>query len=428
MTVGSGTGPDAGGDDRVRRHGAAGGQRGVGQRRHDGLRGDDGRGDLGGRADGSGAAATRTEGGRRRLLLHLHGPGEGHRLWRRFGGGPRAGDGLVALAGLRHASLIGRTVAGGPACAAAAGVGGGIVLHLVSGLLEAEQAGEELADALAGIAGGDLDGALRALKLGQRLLIARQRLSVGGDVNGLLVGEHAHELVVGHARPVADAAGVQMDEIVAGIEADAAALHAQAHHADGGQFHSRHVEVHGLAAHVLALFSHALRAGAQHGIGGRRAIAAQHRDAFLGTHLPIDLPHEIKQFRVHVRGLGMAPVAQEPVELLQGLRIVAALALECEDTALARIVVEHGERARIAIGHRILQGGGGKENEGENRQSGLCPAAAAHTKGGGAGKAEDARKNGQCREPEAQVYLCRALIGRAARSSTESCRVRLRAC
>ena len=371
-----------------------------------------------------------TNGGRRgrgrrggHLLLHPHRPCQ---CDLRFAGALLRLAGAALVGG--NARLVRSAVAGGQHARRRGGGRRGLVLFLVDALLEAEQAGEEFPDALAGIVGGHFDRALGALKLGQRFLITRQRLAVAGDVDGLLVREDAHELVVGHARPVPDAAGVEMHEVAAGIEADAAALHAQAHHADGGQVGARNVEVHGLAAHVLALLGHALGAGAQHGIRRGRAIAAQHRDALLAAHVPVDLPNEVEQLGVHLGGLGMAPVAQEPVKLLQRLRVIATLALEGEGPAFLGVVVVEGEGARVAIGHRVLERGRADEDDRQRGDHGLRPAAAGQTGDRGADSTGYSRKKGQCREPEAQVYLSRALIRRAARSSTESCRVRLRAC
>ena len=60
-------------------------------------------------------------------------------------------------------------------------------------------------------------------------------------MHGAAVGEHAGQLVVRHARPVPDAAGVEMDERRAGgrIEADAAALQAKPGGADLLERHAR---------------------------------------------------------------------------------------------------------------------------------------------------------------------------------------------
>ena len=74
-------------------------------------------------------------------------------------------------------------------------------------------------------------------------------------MDGAAVGEHARQLVMRHARPVPNAAGVEVNERRARgrIEADAAALQAQAGKADLLQRHARNVEVHRVAEHVLAV-------------------------------------------------------------------------------------------------------------------------------------------------------------------------------
>ena len=73
------------------------------------------------------------------------------------------------------------------------------------------------------------------------------------------IREDPGQLILGHARPVTDAAGIEMDERRSRgrIEADAAALLPQSGGADLLQRHVRNVEVHGVAEHVLAEARHA---------------------------------------------------------------------------------------------------------------------------------------------------------------------------
>ena len=69
-----------------------------------------------------------------------------------------------------------------------------------------------------------------ALDIGQRQRIAGKRMAVGRNMHRAAVGKDLDQLIVRHARPVADRAGIEMDEGRAGgrIEADAAALQPQA--------------------------------------------------------------------------------------------------------------------------------------------------------------------------------------------------------
>ena len=73
-------------------------------------------------------------------------------------------------------------------------------------------------------------------------------------MHGAAVREHPGQLIVGHARPVTDAAGVEMDEgrSRGRIEADAAALQAKPGETDLLERHVRNEEVHRMAEHVLA--------------------------------------------------------------------------------------------------------------------------------------------------------------------------------
>ncbi len=168
----------------------------------------------------------------------------------------------------------------------------------------------------------DLAGAGAALlERGERDVVAGHRLAVGRQMHGLAVGEDAGELVAGHARPMADAAGVHVHEGRAGgrIEADAAALHAQPGDAQIRKLDAGDVEIDGLAHHVLAETGDAAAALAQHRVGLRRAIGGDDGDRLLGVDLAVDLPQQIEQLRVHARGFVAPPVAQEPVDLFERL-------------------------------------------------------------------------------------------------------------
>ena len=85
-------------------------------------------------------------------------------------------------------------------------------------------------------------------------------------MDGAAVREHLGELVMRHARPVPHAADVHMHERPAGarIEADAAALQAQARGAQIVELGVRNEEVDRLADSVLAVLRDAARAAAQH--------------------------------------------------------------------------------------------------------------------------------------------------------------------
>ena len=80
-------------------------------------------------------------------------------------------------------------------------------------------------------------------------------------MHGAAVGEYAGKLIVGHARPVPNAAGVEMDERRSRcrIEPDATALQTEPGEADLLERHVRNDEIHGVAEHVLAEAGDALR-------------------------------------------------------------------------------------------------------------------------------------------------------------------------
>ena len=269
--------------------------------------------------------------------------------------------------------------------------GGVVVLVIV--VPETEQPGERI-DAARGDAGvGDLDaGAARGLDrhfrgiaavladIGQRQRIAGQRPAVGGDMHGAAVGEHADQLLAGHARPVPHAAGVHVHERRAGgrIEADAAALQPQADDAQLSQRHAGNIKIHGVAEHVLAEAGDAVAAPPQHGVGFRRTIAAHDPDRLLRSGLALHLPDQVDQVRIDARFFFAPPIAQEPVELLQRRLVVTAVALERDGDVFVGVDVMQRDGAGVALGDGVLQHARAEEQD----QSG-----------------EGARIEGACRKP-----------------------------
>ena len=67
--------------------------------------------------------------------------------------------------------------------------------------------------------------------------------------------------------------------------------------------------------------------------------------------------------RIHAGRLFLAPVAHEPVELLQRGVVVTAIALEGDGDVFAGVDVVEGKSSGIAFGTRILQRVVGAEHE-----------------------------------------------------------------
>src|SRR6185312_6364308 len=120
---------------------------------------------------------------------------------------------------------------------------------------------------------------------------------------GAAVGEDAGKLIVAHARPVTNAAGVEVHERRTGgrIEADATALQTKTGETDLLEGYARNEEIHGVAEHVLAEARDAGVSGAaaEHGVGGGRTIGGDDLDRLLGVDVAIDFPEDIEQMAVH---------------------------------------------------------------------------------------------------------------------------------
>ncbi len=175
-------------------------------------------------------------------------------------------------------------------------------------------------------------------------------------MHGAAVREYPDQLVVGHARPVPDAAGIEMDErrSRSRIEADAAALQPQAGEADLLQRHVRNEEVHGVAEHMLAEARHPGRTAAQHGVGGGRAIGGDDLDRLLAVDVAVDFPEDVEQMPVHHGLVLAAPVAEIVIELFQRRFVVAAVALEGDGEIFAGMGVVERKRAGFVQRGRVM--------------------------------------------------------------------------
>jgi hypothetical protein len=111
------------------------------------------------------------------------------RRWNRIGGFGRRHAGRCGLLGLR-------------------GNAGALVILVVR--LATPEKGREQARLLAD--GCGIVAIATAFDVGAGQLIALHRTAIGGQVDSTSIREHSGELIVGHARPVTDAAGIEMDE------------------------------------------------------------------------------------------------------------------------------------------------------------------------------------------------------------------------
>ena len=248
------------------------------------------------------------------------------------------------------------------------GDGSAALIFLVVGLAAPEQRGEQaglLADGCGVVAIAAL------LDVGAGEFITLQRTTIRGQVDGAAVGKHPGQLIMGHARPVTDAAGIEMNERRSRgrIEADAAALQAKAGGADLLERNSGDEEIHRVAEHVLAVASHAGRTAAEHGIGGGGAVGGDDLDRLLAVDVAVDFPEDVEQVTIH-RGLVLAaPVAEEVIEFLQRLFVVAAVALEGDGEVFVGMGVVEGKRAGFVQRGRVLhRPGSGKEQQGSQAE------------------------------------------------------------
>src|SRR5262249_23627040 len=92
---------------------------------------------------------------------------------------------------------------------------------------------------------------------------------------------------------------------------------------------------------------------AQHVVGVARTIARDDMDGLRRSQLGVNLPQQIDQLWIHLSGLVLAPIAQDPVDLLHGVRqALASLHILDGQRFLAVDVVEGNRTVTSCIGRR----------------------------------------------------------------------------
>ena len=192
-----------------------------------------------------------------------------------------------------------------------------------------------------------------------QLLVARARDAhvVLGDgtaarrpVLGAAVREQQRQLVARQPRPGAHGPRVDVHEGDARgrVVADAAALAdqrgvAQLLHGNVGEG-----DVDRLAGDVQAVLGLTADLLAQHAVGLVGAVAADDVDRLLAAELRVHLPEQVDRHGVDVDLDVLAPVAHQPVDLLQGVAIVLAVTLVGDGQRLLGVDVIERDRARRA--------------------------------------------------------------------------------
>src|SRR5262249_30622326 len=99
------------------------------------------------------------------------------------------------------------------------------------------------------------------------------------------------------------------------------------------------------------------------GVGGGRAVGGDDVDRLLAVDVAVDFPEDVEQATIHLGLFLGTPVAQEVVELLQRLFIVAPVALERDGEGFVGMGVVEGEGAGPVLGGRIAYSAGASEKQ-----------------------------------------------------------------
>ena len=90
-------------------------------------------------------------------------------------------------------------------------------------------------------------------------------------------------------------------------------------------------------------------------------------NSFTGPHRAIHLPDDVEEAWLHLGQLVGAPVTQKPVELLERLGIVSAVALEGDARGFFGVGVNEIYRPGVAVGDRVLSAIGREKQKRERR-------------------------------------------------------------
>jgi len=78
-------------------------------------------------------------------------------------------------------------------------------------------------------------------------------------------------------------------------------------------------------------------------------------DGLVAPDLTRHLPDHVEQTRIHMNVFVLAPVAEEPVHSLEGLLVIAAVALVRDRDIFVGVNVMKGESAGVAVRDRAFE-------------------------------------------------------------------------
>ena len=140
---------------------------------------------------------------------------------------------------------------------------------------------------------------------------------------------------------MADAAGIDVDEIGLRIVTDAAELEGEGDALENRKLAIGDVDISGASKDVHAMAGDAFGAGGQHRIGGGSTIAGNQVEGLRTIEILMDGVKEVEQARVDGFDLVGAEVAEEIVDFLQGTRDVLAVFEIDRTDAFAGVKVIH---------------------------------------------------------------------------------------
>lgn len=148
--------------------------------------------------------------------------------------------------------------------------------------------------------------------------------------------------------PAADAADIDVHELLLRVVADAPTMQTQSSISQGGGFHTGHADINSHGLHVQAVLRDSAGAAAEKVVTPGRAISANHIDfGILPAEAAGQVVQQVKEPRVEVMDSAGAMVAEEELKLLDGRRnILVTPAIDHINPLVGVSVIEPNTVAR----------------------------------------------------------------------------------
>ena len=159
---------------------------------------------------------------------------------------------------------------------------------------------------------------------------AAQCIQKPGSYEGNKIGRSLEERISAQREemglaPVADAAGVDVNEAGSRIISDTAEMEREGDPLEEGKLAASHVDIRSPALDVHAVARHTLALRCQPGVRRRRAVSGDQVERLAGVQFGVDVVQQVEQIGIDRLDFVGAEVAEEIIDFGQGARNVVAI-------------------------------------------------------------------------------------------------------